>query len=66
MALEEETFLTLVQDKAHWQFELFLIALFDGVIGLVLWPWIKKFIIHHKSDDERIVELEKKVEKLSK
>jgi len=63
--MEQETFFTLVTDLAHWQFELFLIVLFDVVIGLILWPWIKKFIIHHKSDDERIAELEKKVENLS-
>lgn len=63
--MEHETFFTLLTDKAHWQFELFLIILFDVVIGFLLWPWIKKFIMHHKSDDERIAELERKVEKLS-
>ncbi|MBX4181540.1 hypothetical protein KW807_01600 [Candidatus Parcubacteria bacterium] len=64
--MEHETFLTLLQDKAHWEFELFLIFLFDVVIGLILWPSIKKFIIHHKTDDERIAELESKVKELSK
>ena len=64
--MEEETFLTLLKDSAHWQFELFLIILFDVFVGLLLWPYIKKFILHHKSDDERIAELERRVEELSK
>ena len=62
---QEETFFTLLTDAAHWQFEIFLIILFDVVIGLILWPWIKKFIMHHKSDDERIAELERRVNELS-
>jgi len=64
--MENETFSTLLSDKAHWEFELFLIFLFDVLIGLLIWPWIKKFIIHHKSDDERIAELERRVDELSK
>jgi len=63
--MEHETFWTLLKDSAHWEFELFLIFLFDVVIGILVWPWIRKFLIHHKSDDERIAELEKKIEKLS-
>jgi len=63
--MEEETFFTLLKDPAHWQFELFLIFLFDVLIGVLLWPYIQKFILHHKSDDERIAELEKRVEELS-
>ena len=64
--MENETFSTLLSDKAHWEFELFLIFLFDVLIGLLIWPWIKKFIIHHKSDDEKIAELERRVDELSK
>ena len=64
--MEEETFLTLLTDEAHWQFEIFLIFLFDVLIGLLIWPSIKKFIIHHKSDDERIDELERRLDELSK
>ena len=64
--MEHETFFTLLSDKAHWEFELFLIFLFDVLIGLLVWPWIRKFVIHHKSDDERIAELERKIEELSK
>jgi len=64
--VEHETFFTLLTDKAHWEFEIFLILLFDVLIGLLIWPWIKKFLIHHKSDDERIAELERRVDDLSK
>src|SRR3989344_750144 len=39
----EETFWTLLGDLAHWEFELFLIFLFDVLIGLLIWPYIKKW-----------------------
>ncbi|MBI2086963.1 MAG: hypothetical protein HYT69_02225 [Candidatus Zambryskibacteria bacterium] len=64
--MQHETFWTLLKDPAHWQFEVFLIFLFDVLIGLLLWPTIRKFILHHKSDDERIAELEKRVDELTK
>ena len=64
--MEQETFWTLFTDLAHWEFELFLILLFDVFVGILLWPWVRKFILHHKSDDERIAELERKVEELSR
>ena len=62
--MEHETFWTLLRDPAHWGFELFLIALFDGLIGILIWPQIKKFTTHHKSDDERIADLEREVREL--
>lgn len=62
--MEEETFYTLLTDPAHWQFEIFLIILFDVIVGLLLWPYVRKFLLHHKSDDERIEELERRVEEL--
>jgi len=64
--MENETFWTLLTDKAHWEFEIFLILLFDVLIGFLIWPWAKKFVIHHKSDDERIRELEKRIDNLLK
>ena len=64
--MEHETFLTLLEDPAHWQFELFLIFLFDVLIGLLLWPIIRKFLLHHKTDDERIAELERRLNDLDK
>lgn len=66
MIPEHETFWTLLTDGAHWQFELFLMFIFDIVIGLLIWPSIKKFILHHESDDKRIDTLEKEVAELKK
>lgn len=37
-----ETFWTLLRDRAHWEFELFLMVLFDGIVGTMLYPWIRK------------------------
>lgn len=62
--MEQETFWTLLQDPAHWAFELFLIALFDGLIGVLIWPRIKRFFKHHKSDDDRIADIERRLKKL--
>jgi hypothetical protein len=58
--MPHETFLTLLKDPAHWEFEIFLIIIFDGLIGLILWPKIKKFLRHYKSDDKIIHDLEEK------
>ncbi len=60
----EETFFSLLKDPAHWQFLIFLIILFDVIIGLVIWPFVKKALIHHKSDHERLVDLENEVKSL--
>ncbi len=46
--MEHETFWTLIKDSAHWEFELFLIFIFDILIGLLMWPAIKCFIKDHK------------------
>lgn len=62
--MEEETFWTLLADPAHWQFELFLILLFDVIIGALIWPYLKKSIKHHKEDDVSLHVLEKRVKKL--
>lgn len=64
--MEQETFWTLLHDAAHWEFELFLMFIFDVVIGVLIWPHLKKFMIHHKGDDDKIAALEKKVAKLEK
>jgi hypothetical protein len=48
-----ETFWTLLRDPAHWMFELFLMLLFDGVIGLLAWPFIKKHWHHHVARDHQ-------------
>ena len=62
--MEQETFWTLLRDLPHWEFEIFLIFIFDVLLGIIIWPTIKKFTTHHKSDDERIRDLEKEVENL--
>lgn len=47
---EHETFLSLLRDPAHWAFELFLIALFDGLIGLLIWPFL---CVHFKKHSKK-------------
>ena len=47
-----ETFWTLLADKAHWEFELFLILLFDLIIGALVWPFVKKHWQHHMERDK--------------
>jgi len=64
--MEHETFWTLFTDLAHWEFELFLILLFDVIIGILIWPRLRKFIRHHKSDDEKLEDLEKRLSVLEK
>lgn len=48
-----ETFWSLLHNSAHWEFELFLMFIFDVVIGLFLWPFISKHWKHHVDRDER-------------
>ena len=62
--MEKETFWTLLHDLPHWEFELFLIFIFDVLIGILIWPTIRKFTTHHKSDDERIADLEKEIREI--
>ena len=51
-----ETFWTLLHDLAHWEFEIFLMAVFDGLIGAGIigfcWPRIKKHWHHHLERDK--------------
>ena len=52
-----ETFWTLLHDTAHWEFEIFLMTIFDGVIGYlgfrIFWPFLRKHWLHHLERDER-------------
>ena len=47
-----ETFWSLLHDAAHWEFELFLMLLFDGVIFGVCWPFLRKHWKHHIACDQ--------------
>ena len=67
--MEQESFWTLCQSLSHWEFEIFLMVLFDGLIGGLLWglflgPWVRKKLRHHESDDDKIARLEKQVRRL--
>ena len=53
-----ETFWTLLRDKAHWEFEIFLMFLFDGVLG-GLWLFIAKFIARRREVAARRLETPK-------
>lgn len=64
--MEHETFWTLLCDPAHWMFELFLIFIFDILIGLIIWPYLMKFIRHHRGDDDQIACLQRQVAELQK
>lgn len=48
-----ETFWELLRSPGHWAFELFLMLIFDGVIGLILWPIVKRHWEHHIARDKR-------------
>lgn len=45
-----ETFIELVKDPAHWEFEIMLMAIFDGLIGALAYPMFKRWL---KAHDER-------------
>lgn len=62
--MDHETFWSLVQDPAHWELEALIVFIVDGVIGLVIWPFLKSFKKHHKSDDAQVEELQARVELL--
>jgi hypothetical protein len=46
-----ETFTDLLLDPAHWEFELFLMLVFDGLIAGLFWPIIHKHWRHHLDRD---------------
>ena len=48
-----ETFWSLLHDAAHWEFEVFLMILFDGLVGALLWPFLKKHYAHHVARDKK-------------
>ena len=46
-----ETFWTLLQDPGHWEFEIFLMLVFDGLLAGLLWPIVRKHWAHHIARD---------------
>ncbi len=62
--MEKETFWTLLKDLPHWEFELFLIFLFDVVIGILIWPKIKNYFKQYHEEAGKIEELEKRIKAL--
>jgi hypothetical protein len=55
MIFETETFTSLLHNKAHWEFEIFLILLFDGLLGCLIWPFLKRHWGHHVARDKEDV-----------
>ena len=49
--MSHETFWSLLHDAAHWEFEIFLMVLFDGVIAGLLYPFVRKHWEHHVARD---------------
>ena len=49
--IEQDTFWTLLHDKAHWEFEIFLMLVFDLILGGLLWPFVKKHWKYHIERD---------------
>ena len=48
-----ETFWSLLRDPAHWGVELVQTIVFDGIVGGLLWPLVRKHWRHHIERDER-------------
>ncbi len=47
-----ETFATLVTNAAHWELELFIMVVVDGLALGLAWPFIRKHWKHHVKHDE--------------
>ncbi len=62
--MEHETFFNLLEDPAHWEFELFLIFIFDILIGAIIWPYVRGWFKHHREDDTKLADLETRLKRL--
>lgn len=60
----EETFFSLLASKSHWFFEIFTTIVFDVIIIGFLYPLLVKAFNHHKEDDNKLEQLDKRLEKL--
>ena len=48
-----ESFWTLLRSAAHWEFEIFLMIVFDGLILGALYPFLRKHYEHHIARDKK-------------
>ena len=53
MYLEQETFLSLLRDPAHWFFEIFVTIVFDVLVAGMLWPYVRRHWRHHLERDRK-------------
>lgn len=49
----EETLWELLTDPNHWVLEVVIMVVFDGLVGALLWPFIKRHWKHHLYHDEQ-------------
>lgn len=56
MTVAAETYTQLMSDPAHLGFEMTLTIIQDVLIGLVLWPLIKRVIRRHDRKTHKIEE----------
>lgn len=61
-----ETFFTLLTNLSHWEFEVLVSVVFAIVEGAVVWPLYKRWSKHHKGDDDKLAELEKRIDGLER
>lgn len=47
-----ETFTELVTSAAHWELELFIMLVFDGLVLGLAWPFLKRHFQHHLIHDK--------------
>lgn len=59
----EETFSSLLINIPHWEFEILVSVIFASFEGLVVYPLWQRWRKHHRIDDAKIAELEKRLDK---
>lgn len=63
-----ESFWTLVRSAAHWEFELALMLVVDGILLGVVWPLVgrrlARFRWHHTEDHAELDELRARISAL--
>lgn len=64
MEHEKETFLDLLTSLPHWELELVIILIVDVIVGMIIWPRIKRWGIHHRGDDLKIENLQKELKEI--